>query len=588
MLKKFFVSMLGTLAGIWLSVGLFFLLFIFLIIGVGISGANQSTTGITDNSILYLNLNSAIEERKPEFDLFTKITSKGKESSGLNEILYSIDAAAKDSRIAGIYINCDMAQVGIASREAIVKALKKFKQSGKWIYAYADNYTQGDYYTACAADSIFINPMGVVELTGLSATTFFYKGLLDKLGVEMQIIKVGTFKSAVEPYILTEMSEPSRLQQEHYLGNIWGFISSNIAAMRGVTVDEVNNWADSLVITEPAETYISRNIVDGLAYRHEVETKMKKLCSVKPTDELNLITPAEYFEAENLLNPDNSTNNIAVLYAVGNIVDQGDEGIVGRTMAPQILKLAEDENIKGLILRVNSGGGSAFASEQIWEALEQFKAKGKKFYVSMGDVAASGGYYISCGAHCIYAEPVTLTGSIGIFGMIPCTKDLLQEKLGVTEGTVSTNENGGFISFSKPLTPFQRQKMQTMINNGYENFVGRCAVGRSMSVDSIKAIAEGRVWDGKSAYELGLVDKLGGLDMAVEDMAKELGFDNFAIKEYPSPEEELMNKLMNGNFNIKNSIIEEELGDTYQYYQQIKRIKNLEPVQCRMEDVTIK
>ncbi|MBR5898355.1 MAG: signal peptide peptidase SppA [Muribaculaceae bacterium] len=588
MLKRFLTSMLGTLAGIWISVGLFFLLFILFILAIGISGAKQTQANIKDNSVLYLDLNSVIDERAPKFDIISKIYNQGNDAVGLNEILYSIEAAANDSHIKGIYINCDLSQSGIATRTEIVKALRNFKKSGKWIYAYGDNYTQGDYYVACAADSIFINPMGAVELKGLSATTQFYKGLLDKLGVEMQIIKVGTFKSAVEPYILTEMSEPSRLQQQQYLGNIWGYLSSDIAAMRKVTVEDVNNWADSIIITEPAQSYIARKIVDALAYRHEVESKMKGLCGINKTDELNLITPAEYFSSKDLLNPDNSSNTIAVLYAVGNIVDQGDEGIVGRTMAPQILKLADDENIKGLILRVNSGGGSAFASEQIWEALEQFKAKGKKFYVSMGDVAASGGYYISCGAHCIYAEPVTLTGSIGIFGVIPCINKLLTDNLGVTQGTVSTNDNGGFISLTEPLTPFQRQKLQVMINNGYENFVGRCATGRSMSVDSIKAIAEGRVWDGKSAFELGLVDKLGGLDMAIKDMAQELGYNKYAIAEYPSLEEELINSLMKGDFNLKSEILKKELGETYQYYQQINYLKDLAPLQCRMEVVEIK
>ena len=588
MLKRFLTSMLGTLAGIWISVGLFFLLFILFILAIGISGAKQTQANIKDNSVLYLDLNTVIDERAPKFDIISKIYNQGNDAVGLNEILYSIEAAANDSHIKGIYINCDLSQSGIATRTEIVKALRNFKKSGKWIYAYGDNYTQGDYYVACAADSIFINPMGAVELKGLSATTQFYKGLLDKLGVEMQIIKVGTFKSAVEPYILTEMSEPSRLQQQQYLGNIWGYLSSDIAAMRKVTVEDVNNWADSIIITEPAQSYIARKIVDALAYRHEVESKMKDICGINKTDELNLITPAEYFSSKDLLNPDNSSNTIAVLYAVGNIVDQGDEGIVGRTMAPQILKLADDENIKGLILRVNSGGGSAFASEQIWEALEQFKAKGKKFYVSMGDVAASGGYYISCGAHCIYAEPVTLTGSIGIFGMIPCINKLLTDNLGVTQGTVSTNDNGGFISLTEPLTPFQRQKLQVMINNGYENFVGRCATGRSMSVDSIKAIAEGRVWDGKSAFELGLVDKLGGLDMAIKDMAQELGYNKYAIAEYPSLEEELINSLMKGDFNLKSEILKKELGETYQYYQQINYLKDLAPLQCRMEVVEIK
>lgn len=580
--------MLGTLAGIWISIGLLFLLFILFIVGIVASSANQTATNITENSVLYLNLSGAIEERSPKFNFLAEISGNNNPGSGLNEILYSIEAAAEDNRIKGIYINCDGAEAGIASREEIVKALRNFKKSGKWIYSYADNYTTGDYYIACAADSIFVNPMGSIDIQGLSATTFFYKRLLDKIGVEAQIIKVGTFKSAVEPFMLTEMSEASRLQQEVYLGNIWGHISSNIAAMRNVTVETVNEWADSLTITESTDVYITKNIADRMVYRHQIEEKMESLCNVGKHEKLNLVTPAQYFSAENLLNPDNSPNTIAVLYAVGDIVDQGEDGIVGRTMAPKILELAEDDNIKGLVLRVNSGGGSAFASEQIWEALEQFKATGKPFYVSMGNVAASGGYYISCGADCIYAEPVTLTGSIGIFGIIPCIKTLLNDKLGIDQGNVSTNANGGFISLSEPMTPFQLKKMQQMINNGYENFVSRCATGRGLAVDSIKAIAEGRVWDGKSAFELGLVDKLGGLDMAIRDIAQQLKFDNYEIIEYPSLEEELLNKFMSGNLHIKESIISSELGENKYIYERLKTIQALAPIQCRMEDIIIK
>ncbi len=587
MIKRFLTSLLGTLAGIWISFGLLILLSIIFIVGIISSSEKQMSAQITDNSVLYLDLSGTIEDRKQEFDILAELYNNGEKTSGLNEILYSIEAASKDNRINGIYINCDGAMAGIASREEIVRAIRNFKKSGKWVYAYADNYSQGDYYVACASDSIFLNPLGSVDISGLSATTFFYKGLLDKIGVEAQIIKVGSFKSAVEPFILTEMSEPSRLQQEHYLGNIWGYISSNIAVMRNVTVDKVNLWADSLTVTETAGFCVENGIVDHLTYRHEIEERMEKLCNVSDNEELNLVSPAQYFSSENLLNPDNSENNIAVLYAIGDIVDQGDEGIVGRTLVPKILELAEDDDISGLVLRVNSGGGSAFASEQIWEALEQFKATGKPFYVSMGNVAASGGYYISCGADCIYAEPVTLTGSIGIFGIIPCIKPLLNDKLGITQGTVSTNANGGFISLSEPMTKYQRQKMQKMINVGYENFVSRCATGRSVPVDSIKAIAEGRVWDGKSAYLLGLVDKIGGLDMAVADIAEKLGFENYAIKEYPSPEEEMFEQLMNGKFNVREHLISSELGDSYKYYKQLERIQNLDMIQCRMEEIII-
>lgn len=587
MMKRFLAALLGSLAGIWLSVILFtILIFLFIIVIAIAGGASNTTAKITDNTVLYLDLVGTIEERAPELDLISEIYGNSAKVIPLNDILHSLKNAQKDDRIKGLYINCDGATSGIATSEEIHNAIIEFQKSGKWVYAYADSYTQNNYYIVSSANFIDLNPMGSVDIKGLSATTMFYKNLLDKIGIEMQVVKVGTYKSAVEPFILTEMSEASRLQQEHYLKNIWATISNGIASARNVTVEDVNYWADSIIITQPAKYYIENNIVDRLSYRHETEESLAELCGVEKYDDINIVTPTEYCKLENTLNPDDSNNKIAILYAVGDIVDQGNEGIVGRKMAPQILELAEDNDIKALVLRVNSGGGSAFASEQIWEALEQFKAKGKTFYVSMGHLAASGGYYISCGANRIYADETTLTGSIGIFGLIPCVKDLLCENLGITQGLVSTNINSDFISLTESMTPSQRNRMQQMINNGYETFVSRCAEGRRMSVDAIKAIAEGRVWDGQSALEIGLVDKIGGIDIAISELASDLGLDDYAIVEYPSETNDFINKFINIE-NVSEHIVANNLGVSYEYYNMINKMSRLEKMQCRMEKIII-
>ena len=587
MMKRFITAMLGSLAGIWLSVMIFTILFFLSIVVFAIAGGTANTSAkLTDNSVLYIDLSGTIDERAPELDLLSELYGNSVKTLPLNDILNSLKEAQKDDNIKGLYINCDGATSGIATSEEIHNAIIEFQKSGKWVYAYADSYTQNNYYIVSSANFLDLNPMGSVDIKGLSATTVFFKNLLDKIGVEMQVIKVGTYKSAVEPFILTEMSEASRLQQEHYLGNIWQTISNGIASARNVSVEDVNCWADSITITQPAKYYIEHNIVDRLSYRHETEKSIAELCDVEKYDDVNLITPTEYCKIVNALNPDNSNNKIAILYAVGDIVDQGNEGIVGRTMAPQILELAEDDDIQALVLRVNSGGGSAFASEQIWEALEQFKAKGKKFYVSMGHLAASGGYYISCGADRIYADETTLTGSIGIFGVIPCIKNLLTNNLGITQGTVSTNTNSDFISLSEPMTISQRNKMQQMINNGYETFVSRCAEGRGMSIDSIKTIAEGRVWDGKSALELGLIDEIGGINDAISDLASELGYEDYAILEYPSEMNNFMDKLLNVE-KVSEHIVADKLGNAYEYYNAVNKIKTMEKMQCRMEKIII-
>lgn len=584
-MKRFVAAMLGSLAGIWISMILLSIMF-FIFIGV-IVASNEDATVVKENSVLHINLQNEIVERKLNNQLAEELFGDESTNLALNTLLKSINDASVDDKIKGIYLDCNMSTAGFATREAIFDALMQFKESGKWIVAYADNYLQGDYYLASVADSIYLNPVGSVDIHGVEATTLFFKGLLDKVGVEMQIVKVGTYKSAVEPFILTKMSEASAEQQCHYINRIWKSISEDISFARGVTVKEINNWADSMIITAEPDYYLRNNIVDALAYRHEVESQMKAMLDIDEDDDLNLVTPSQYSKSDIPVELDSDKPEIAVLYAVGDIVDNGNQGIVGSKMAPEILKLADDDDVKALVLRVNSGGGSAFASEQIWEALEVFKSKGKKFYVSMGDYAASGGYYISCGADKIFAEPTTLTGSIGIFGMIPCAKELMNDKLGITTGTVSSNRIG--MSFTEPMTSFQRSKMQSMINRGYETFVSRCAQGRNVTTDDIKKIAEGRVWDGTTALEIGLVDELGGLDMAIIQLAKQLNLDKFEIVEYPKNNDDIWAQIMSMNtMSIKNNIIESELNDAAVYYNAVKNIKELAPVQCRMETVILK
>ena len=586
MMKKFLTAMLGSIAGFWISlIILVITFFLFIIVAVG-NNVEQSIS-LTPNSVLHIELKGIISEREKSIESIYDIQSFNENAISYRDIINAIYSAKDDANIEGIYLDCYGSELGIASRQEIVEAIADFKQSGKWVYAYADNYVQGDYYIASVADSIFLNPIGSIDIHGLSATTFFYKGLMDKIGIEAQILKVGTYKSAVEPFILTKMSDASREQEKHYLGNIWNNICSEIAQNRNTTTLKINQWADSLIFTQQPDFYINEKIADKLYYRSQVETVVKNKLNLTESEKLNLITVKKYHTLSNFLGNNNLGEHLAILFATGDIVDNGEGGIVGEKMVPQILELAKDDNVKGLILRINSGGGSAFASEQIWHALEQFKDTGKPFFVSMGDVAASGGYYISCGADKIYAEPTTLTGSIGIFGIIPNIQKLLDNNLGITSDNVSTNLNGDFPSFTSPMTEIQKEKMQALIENGYKTFVNRCANGRGIPVDSILKIAEGRVWDGLSAKEIGLVDQFGGLEKVIDDMKEATGISQTI--DYPIYTPSILDQIVNSNSLVNNKIISStNIQEIKEYYKFISRIKQMSPIQCKMEDITIK
>ncbi len=589
MLKRFFENFLAVLAGLWVTIFLCFLLlmvFVGAIVSLTSTDAKPDMASLKDHNVLRISLDGTVTDRATPINLMDQLYGDNETSLPLNDIVRALKLASEDKAIDGIMLDCKGASMGMAQMQAIITAINQFKESGKWVFAYSDNYTQGNYALACAADSIFINPIGMVDVHGLSTTVVYFKDMLDKLGVDVQVVKVGTYKSAVEPYILNDMSDANREQTSQFLSNIWGNISEHIAKNRKVSTDTVNQWANGFLFAKATEDYVRLKVVDGMKYRHEFDDMIAAKIN---EDEPNYVDFTSYVSLQKNINSSKSGKQIAVLYAVGTITESAKDGIASETIVPQILDLAEDEDVDGLILRVNSGGGSAFASEQIWEALQQWKSiTGKPFYVSMGDYAASGGYYISCGADRIYAEPLTLTGSIGIFGLIPNVQKLLNDKIGIHTSTVSTNTSN-FPDFFRTMNPEQRAAMQGYVERGYELFVSRCANGRHMPVDSIKAIAEGRVWDGSAALRIGLVDKLGGLQQAIADMASELeSAEDYYVVEYPAVKFKWWEELLDMSNQMQSKAMENQLKEWVPYYTTIKNIKQLAPLQARMDYIELR
>lgn len=584
MLKKFFISMLGTIAGVWIVLGLAFVVISAVIAAVVAS--DSASSGVKDKSILYLNLDGQLIERDQPQSIIEMLSDAEKTTQSLTDILAAVRAAASDKRIKGIYINCSNFESGKASRDEIYDAIRQFKASGKWVVAYGDSYGQGEYELASLADSIYLNPMGSVAVTGVVSRVPFITGLLDKIGVKMQIVRVGTFKSAVEPLFATEMSDASRLQTQQLVDTLWLAVCRNISDARRLPVATVNGWVDSMITVWPAEQVLAARAVTGLKYRREVEDLLRGRLDIDDDDDLPLVTPADY--CTSAVKDDVKGKHIAVLIASGDIVDEGDGGIVGRNMVPEIISLARDEDVKALVLRINSGGGSAFASEQIWEALEYFKSQGKPFYVSMGDAAASGGYYIACGADRIYADRTTLTGSIGVFGVIPDVSGLVTGKLGITFSDVKSGPNAGFVNITEPLTPRQLEAMQSGVNLIYERFTRRVADGRGLSQDSVKTIAEGRVWVGARAVELGLVDEIGGLYETIDAIADAADIDADRIKFYPEIEDNFLAGIIRsaGSGVTADGITIDAA--TRRLLMLLDAVRNCAPIQARMEPIEIR
>lgn len=593
MMKKFLLVVCGSFVGVFLALTVFVISSIIMSIAMMSLGGKMSSISapVSDNSILHIELSGEINERAvaPAISPMDLMSGSNIERGmALNVLVAAIEKAKENKNIKGIYLKCNGSLAAPATREQLRKALKQFKQSGKWIYAYGyEGFSQGDYYIASVADSIFINPEGAIELHGMASATPYFKKLLDNVGVKMQIIRVGTFKSAVEPYMLENMSDANRLQQEVYMGSIWKTMLDSISADRKMTRDQLNSLADGVILTMPADSLKLLHLVDRVIYKHEMEKTLKMLTKVDDDDDLNFVTPEELVpnvEAEV------SGDKVAILYACGEIDGSGGvmsdgTGIDTESMSREIRELQKDDDVKALVLRVNSPGGSAFGSEQMWKALDEFKKSGKPFVVSMSDYAASGGYYISSGADRIFAERTTITGSIGIFGMIPAYEGVIKNKLGVNVEVVKTNENADMGVMGKELTPVQLAALQNMVNRGYELFTKRCADGRHVTQDSIKHIAEGRVWDGVSALQRGLVDEIGSLDAAVKWAAKKAGLKDgkYKCQNYPALEpswRDMLSEYMNMQYEAK---LKKDMGVLYDYHKQLTAILGRSHVLCLME-----
>ena len=474
-MKKFILIVCGSFVGAFLA--FLFFMFAAMIMSFGIMGSmskmgSKKAVTVGKHSILKIDLGTSISERSGNdpLDMMSLMQGNGMPASlGLNTVISAIENAAENDKVEGIYIECNGVSAAPATLEKVRRVLKEFKKSGKWIAAYGhEGINQADYYLASVADSIYLNPVGVVDLHGMGGMTPYMKKLLDKVGIEMQIVRVGTFKSAVEPYMLDDMSEANRLQTEHYLGVIWNEMRDSIAKDRKLQSAALNTLCDSVVVTFDAKRLLQEKLVDKLVYRNEMEDILRGRTEVDKKDDLNFVSPDDLAGD---LEMSASGDHIAVVYAVGEIdgspsMGSTEEGIVSDKLCETILKLKDDDNVKGMVFRVNSPGGSAFGSEQIWKAIMDFKAAGKPVAVSMGDYAASGGYYISCCADRIFAERTTITGSIGIFGMIPCASELIENKLGVHMASVKTNENADMTGVYKKLTPAQKAALQNMVNDG--------------------------------------------------------------------------------------------------------------------------
>lgn len=583
-MKDFFKYLMATVCGLLLFSILGFVLLISSLVSMVAVSATSDPTVLSDHSVYRLELRGNVSERVNENDysLYMQRAMGGDDvpNYGLNDILRAIREAKDNPSIDGIYLKGGSLSCGYTTAQAIRDALEDFRSSGKFVVAYADQYSQRSYYIASVADRVLCNPSGSVAWQGMGVTLQFYPRLLEKLGVEMQVVKVGTFKSAVEPYILTGMSEANRLQYEVMLGDMWGYIKQDVARSRSLSVETLDSLADCYMAFQPQTDYVVSGLVDSLCYLEDVEAVLTAYCG---TNDYTLVSHSEMLALPK--ESSKAKEQVAVLYAEGNITDESGDGIVGKKMVREINRLRRDESVKAVVLRVNSGGGSAYASEQIHHALTLLQEE-KPLVVSMGDYAASGGYYISCHANQIFAEPTTLTGSIGIFGVIPSFAGLAG-KVGVDFDQVATNRHANLDNNMVMLgmNPGERELLQQEICRGYDLFTRRCAEGRHVSQDSIKAIAEGRVWSGIRAQQIGLVDSLGSLQDAVTCAARLAELEDYAVVDAPKAKTALEQFLeMLDDVTTHDKVLERHLGKAaYRELRYLEQLRDQPTVQARLE-----
>lgn len=580
-MKSFFKYLFATILGLFIFSIIWVVIF-FGIIGAAMSGSKE--VKISDNSVFELKLEGILVERHKN-DVISSFASEINSSVSeiaLDDIMASIDKATDNDNIKGIYLYIGDFSASVASLQEIYKGLEKFKKTGRFIVAYADSYGNGTYYLSSIADKVYMNPSGTLALTGINISTVFFKDLLSKIGVEMQIFKVGTFKSAVEPFTQTSMSEANRLQLTTFINSIWTEITKTIARNRGISDTEVNLYADSGLFLDDAQTAVQHKLIDSLVYSSDMKEIIEKLVD----KDYNTLTISDMkFVARN---KEYSKNRIAIVYAVGEIDGSNkNDGIDSEDISEDLLDIADNDKIKAVVLRINSPGGSAYGSEQIWKAVSVVKSK-KPIVVSMGDYAASGGYYIACNTDRIFAQPTTLTGSIGIFGIFPNIGGLT-DKLGIKFDNVKTNKYSDFGATYRPMNTEERAILQRYINNGYELFTKRCAEGRNMNIDSLKAIAEGRIYSGTDAMRLGLVDEMGGLEEAITFAAKKANISNYTLKYYPSVKSLIEQISDIFSTSVEERIVKSQLGENYRLFRTIQRAQTTTGIKAIMPySITVK
>lgn len=583
-MKHFFQTMFASIFGVLIAMGLLILGGISFLVGVAASSNSSAEYKPKENTVFKLKLEGTVSDQVTE-NPFKGLFGDGSESMSLVDITKAIRKAKTNDKIKGIYLDASGMSGGFASFEAIRRELEDFKKSGKFIVSYADNYTQGTYYLSSVADSVFVNPQGAVSLVGLASQGVFFKNLAAKVGMEFYIFKVGTYKSAVEPYMTDKFSDANREQLTSFLGNIWGNMTSAICASRNIAPAELDTFLNQGLALGDAKLSVDYKLVDALAYRKEAEDCVKRMAGQSLDDKMvsadvkkMLAIPEKTKE---------SSNKIAVLYAEGEIREKSnsamsmDEAVISEDMAEELRKLAKDDDVKAVVFRVNSPGGSAYISEQIWKEVVDLKAK-KPIVVSMGDYAASGGYYISCAANKIIAERSTLTGSIGVFGVVRNMAGTFK-LLDVTTDIVKTNTYADLGDISRPMREDEKALMQKGVEHTYDLFLTRCSDGRGLPKDSIDHIGQGRVWTGEQALDRGLVDKLGGMDVAIEEAASLAGVTAYTVTTANTKKDfftEYMEKMMG---DAKVSFIRTALGDEdFAVYSNIQRMKSQTGIQARM------
>jgi protease-4 len=583
-MKDFLKYVLATITGIivlGLIMGIFFVISL-----VGLAASSASTVPVEKNSVFTFMLSGQVDERVQE-DFVAQLSGQVSENMGLDDIVTSIKKAKENEDIKGIYIEAGLFSVDApATAHAIREALLDFKKSGKWIIAYGDSYTQTEYYICSVADKIYMNPQGMVDWHGLAANPYFLKDFLAKFGVKYQLCKVGKYKSAPEMMTADKMSEPNREQVTAYMTGIWKVMLKDVSDSRKIPVDSLNAYADRFVALAEQSDLVKMKLVDKLMYTDEVKGEIKKLLKIDADEDINQLSLSDMINVKGVKE---KGDEIAVYYAYGDIVDsetesliQQEHSIVANTVCKDLEKLANDDDVKAVVLRVNSPGGSAYASEQIWHAVQMLKAK-KPVVVSMGGYAASGGYYISCGANYIYSEPTTVTGSIGIFGMFPDVSGLLTEKLGVKFDEVKTNKHAAFGTIARPFNEEEIALLDQYIGRGYELFRKRVADGRRLSVDAVEEIAQGRVWLGNDALGIKLVDAIGSMDDAVKKAAQLAKLSEYKTKGYPEPTDWFTQLL---DMTSKSSYLDEQmratLGEYYEPFRYVKNINKQNAIQARL------